>query len=47
MSEWVRSGQITIRETIVEGIEEAPKAFMGLFTGENLGKMVVKVEGGD
>ena len=30
-------------ETIVEGIENTPKAFIGLFAGENLGKMLVRV----
>jgi len=30
------------KETIVQGIENAPKAFLGLFTGENFGKMLVK-----
>lgn len=43
MGEWVRTGQVTYRETVVEGIEEAPQAFIGLFTGANLGKMVVKI----
>jgi len=40
----VRTGRIAVRETIVEGIEAAPQAFIGLFTGANLGKMVVKVD---
>jgi NADPH-dependent curcumin reductase CurA len=31
------------RETIAEGIEKAPEAFIGLFHGENFGKMLVKV----
>ncbi|MEX1256955.1 MAG: NADP-dependent oxidoreductase [Gemmatimonadota bacterium] len=44
MSEWLRTGRIAVRETIVEGIEAAPEAFIGLFTGANLGKMVVKVD---
>lgn len=39
----VRSGEIKYRETIVEGIERTPEAFMGLLRGENLGKMLVKV----
>jgi NADPH-dependent curcumin reductase CurA len=43
MSGWVRDGKIQYRETVVEGIENAPKAFMGLLRGENLGKMLVKV----
>ncbi|ELR18448.1 zincbinding dehydrogenase family oxidoreductase [Acanthamoeba castellanii str. Neff] len=40
---WVASGQIKVRETVVEGLESAPKAFLNLFDGSNTGKMVVKV----
>jgi NADPH-dependent curcumin reductase CurA len=39
----VRDGRLRYRETIVEGIENAPRAFLGLFHGENIGKMLVKV----
>jgi len=42
-SEWVRDGRLQYRETIVEGIENAPKAFLGLLRGQNIGKMLVKV----
>jgi NADPH-dependent curcumin reductase CurA len=42
-AEWVRDGRLRYRETIVEGIENAPRAFLGLFQGENIGKMLVKV----
>ena len=42
-AEWVRDGRLQYRETIVEGIENAPKAFLGLLRGENIGKMLVKV----
>ncbi len=42
-SEWLRDGRLQYRETIVEGIENAPSAFIGLLTGENIGKMLVKV----
>jgi NADPH-dependent curcumin reductase CurA len=41
MENWVTSGQITYKETIYEGIDKAPDAFIGLFTGANTGKMVV------
>ena len=44
MSEWVNSGQLKYRETIFEGIEEMPNAFIGLFTGANTGKMIVNLE---
>jgi NADPH-dependent curcumin reductase CurA len=31
-------------ETIIEGLENAPRAFLGLFKGENLGKQIVKID---
>ena len=40
---WVRDGKIECRETIVEGIENVPSAFAGLFRGDNTGKMLVRV----
>jgi NADPH-dependent curcumin reductase CurA len=40
---WVQGGKLTWRETIDDGIEAAPGAFMKLFTGENMGKMLVKL----
>jgi NADPH-dependent curcumin reductase CurA len=41
--EWLRDGRLRYRETIVEGIENAPRAFCGLLRGENIGKMLVQV----
>jgi NADPH-dependent curcumin reductase CurA len=41
--EWVRSGQLRYRETVIEGIENAPGAFLGLLRGESIGKMIVQV----
>jgi NADPH-dependent curcumin reductase CurA len=38
---WVRAGELAYRETVVQGIERAPEAFIGLLRGQNLGKMVV------
>jgi len=40
---WVAAGKIQSRETVKEGIENAPAAFLGLFKGENLGKMLVRL----
>ncbi len=40
---WVRDGSLTYRETIVDGIERIPAAFTGLFRGDNIGKMLVRV----
>lgn len=37
------SGKLKVRETIVDGLDRAPQAFMGLLKGENFGKLVVKV----
>ena len=43
MAGWIREGKIQVKETVAEGIENAPQAFLDLFTGENTGKMVVAV----
>jgi NADPH-dependent curcumin reductase CurA len=40
---WVLGGQIQTRETVVDGLENIPAAFAGLFHGENTGKMLVRV----
>jgi NADPH-dependent curcumin reductase CurA len=40
---WVRHGRLAYRETILEGIENVPTAFAGLFRGDNTGKMLVRV----
>jgi len=43
MAKWIGEGRIKWKETIVEGLENAPRAFVGLFTGKNFGKMLVKI----
>ncbi len=40
---WVASGQVKYREDIVEGLEHAPAAFIGMLNGKNFGKLVVRV----
>jgi len=43
MAGWIREGKIKYREDIVNGFENVPKAFIGLFEGENTGKRIVKI----
>jgi NADPH-dependent curcumin reductase CurA len=43
MSGWLREGKVKYREDVIEGLENAPQALFGLFSGENIGKRVVKV----
>lgn len=43
MSRWLQEGRIKYREDIVDGLENAPRAFQKLFRGENFGKLLVKV----
>jgi NADPH-dependent curcumin reductase CurA len=41
---WIREGSLRYRETIVDGIENTPEAFIGLLRGENTGKMIVRLD---
>lgn len=43
LAQWVREGKIKFRESITQGLENAPAAFVGLFKGENFGKQIVKI----
>jgi NADPH-dependent curcumin reductase CurA len=43
MKGWIRQGRMQYRTTILHGIEQAPAALIGLFTGANTGKMVVQL----
>jgi hypothetical protein len=43
LASWVASGEVDHRESVVEGLENAPDAFLGLFSGDNIGKQVVRV----
>ena len=43
MGEWIKSGRLKYREDVVQGIDKAPRAFIGMLRGENFGKMLVKM----
>jgi NADPH-dependent curcumin reductase CurA len=43
LTEWFTAGKLKYAETIVDGFENTPKAFIGLFSGDNLGKQIVRV----
>jgi hypothetical protein len=43
MGPWLASGAVKSRETVVDGLENTPDAFLGLFKGENMGKMLVRL----
>jgi NADPH-dependent curcumin reductase CurA len=43
MGQWVASGVVKSRETVVDGLENMPDAFLGLFKGENTGKMLIRL----
>ena len=44
LGQWVQEGKMKYAENIVDGFENTPNAFLGLFSGENLGKQLVRVE---
>ena len=43
MSAWVKDGKVKFREHIVDGLENAPQAFIGLLEGKNFGKLIIRV----
>ena len=43
MGPWLASGKVKSRDTVVDGLEAMPDAFLGLFSGANTGKMLVKI----
>ena len=46
MRDWLKEGKIKFREDIVDGLENAPQAFIGLLEGRNFGKLVIRVANG-
>jgi NADPH-dependent curcumin reductase CurA len=45
LAAWFREGKLKYEETIEEGLENAPRAFIGMLQGKNLGKQLVRVSG--
>ena len=43
ISEWYNEGELTYKENLIHGFDNIPAAFMGLFSGENIGKQMVKI----
>ncbi len=43
LREWVKSGELKVREDVIDGLENLPSALIGLLAGENIGKRMVKV----
>jgi hypothetical protein len=43
MGKWLASGAVKSRETVIDGLENVPEAFLGLFKGENIGKMLIRL----
>ncbi len=43
LTSWVESGQLKVREDVIDGLENLPAALVGLLAGENIGKRMVKV----
>ena len=43
MAVWIKEGKLKYRESIIEGFENTPRAFIGMLQGENTGKQLIKV----
>ena len=43
LARWLRAGELRYREDVTDGLENAPRAFIGMLRGENRGKALVKV----
>ena len=45
MAKWIKEGKLRYREDVVDGLENAPRTFIGMLNGENFGKTLIKVTG--
>ena len=43
LAQWYNSGELKYKENLIEGFENIPSAFIGLFSGDNIGKQMVKI----
>jgi len=43
LQSWVASGQLKVQEDVIDGLENTPKALIGLLAGENRGKRMIRV----
>ncbi|MGN6531370.1 MAG: NADP-dependent oxidoreductase [Ginsengibacter sp.] len=43
LSQWIKAGALKYHETVIKGFDKLPESFTGLFSGKNIGKMIVKV----
>ena len=43
MSKWISDGKIKLKESIFEGLERAPEAFVSLFNGHHIGRALVRI----
>jgi NADPH-dependent curcumin reductase CurA len=44
VGDWYTSGRLVVRETVVHGLENTPAAFIGMLRGENIGKMIIRLD---
>jgi NADPH-dependent curcumin reductase CurA len=47
IANWLRTGELQSRQTVVDGLENAVDAFLGLLSGANVGKMLVRLSDDD
>nr|MBT2916254.1 NADP-dependent oxidoreductase [Vibrio anguillarum] len=43
MTQWLSEGKMKYREQLIDGLENAPQAFIGLLEGKNFGKLVIQI----